>query len=322
MPYFNACYASNVNKIFATMGPYIVRCDPLTGQREAVTKLGAPIYGDLPICYNANSGYLFVGSGRTPNKQWSDAGTVDPPLFKDLYRIDPTTMAIIPCNIGAWTPGFLVYPFFPSDGLRGGVYALVPDGDYVLFLYLWEGGNCQWGRIHATTLALNGDFIFRWGFEHIGVGPTLAYTVDPYQREIQTYDKTLSYPFAYYDSAKASPYNPTAVTYCPTDGFPWMVCGDENLIRFDDVTVDFAYTLFTLLGVSGPTVPPDPCRIRCLSDGFLYLPCMSADGIIKFNPLTGTGVWFGGFESPIDVFETPTDKWAVQASPIGLKKIV
>jgi hypothetical protein len=118
-----------------------------------------------------------------------------------------------------------------------------------------------------------------------------------------------------------APYNPVSVAFSTADGFPWIVCGDVNLLRLNSQT-DYDFTLFDLTAVVGPAVPPDPCRIQRLSDGFLYMPCMSANGIIKWNPVTGLGTWFGGFEGPIDVFETGTRKFAVQNSPVGLKEII
>lgn len=321
MPYFSATYAASVDKIFATLGPYIVKCNATTGERESMTKLASPIYGDMPICYHPGTGYLFVGSGRTPNKQLYGAYYNDPPVFKDLYRVDPSTLAITPCHIELYTPGSFVYPLAPGDGLRGGVYHITPDGAYVHVHFCVEGGGSSWGRINATTLAVNGALVFQWGWEQMCVDATYAYTLDPYQRQVQIYDKTLGGPGAYVSSPYIIPYNPVSLAWSMADSKPWIVCGDENLLRLNSQT-DYDFTQYNLLAVPGPATQPDPCRIQCLSDGYLYLPCMTANGVIKWNPLTGTGTWFGGFEGPIDVVETPTKKFVVQNSPVGLKELL
>lgn len=313
MPYFSATYASNVDKIFATMGPYICQCDPDTGVLESKKKLVAgAIYGEMPICYHPATGMLFVGSGLTPTKQTSDAWFDDPPVYKDVYRVNPTTLAITECNLQLAIGGGM------PDGLRGGPYQIIPDGDSIVFEWKQNGGHA-WGRMNATTFAYVGADVFRFQAQQVSVDDTTVYTLDPYQREVQTYDKITGF---YTGSPFVGTNTPLGIVYCIADGKNWIVCGDENLLRVNSYGVDNDFTLYDLSSILGPTAIPDPVRIRYCSDGLLYIPTIGADGVIVFNPLTGTGVWKSGFESPIDVVETDARKFAVQLAPIGLKEIL
>lgn len=299
------------------MGPYIVQCNATTGARESYTRLAAaPIYGEMPIVYHPGTAMLFVGSGLTPNKQINNAWVNDPPQYKDIYKMNPVSKAIVATGMqSVFNSGF-----GPGDGLRGGPYHLIADGDYVVYLFLFCNSYSSWGRIHATTYANNGYDVFRLHYEQIAVDANYCYTLDPYQRELQIYNKTLDGPGSYITSPSIAPHNAMGCCYSTLDGKVWIVCSNDTILRMNSTT-DLDYTTFSLLGVSGPTVPPDPCRVQCLSDGMLYLPCMSANGVIVFNPLTGTGTWKDGFEGPMDVVETPTKKFAIQNSPVGLKEI-
>lgn len=321
MPYFSATYSAAQGKIYATMGPYIVTCNATTGARESVTRLAnAPIYGNMPICFHTATGYLFVGSGDTPNKQIFDAFAADPPVYKDIYRVHPVTMAITACGVNNQVMG-IGRPLYPDSALRGGPYNIIQDGAYILFQFRFSQQSSAWARMNATSFVCNGGWFFHWPWEQCAVDANYIYGLDPLQREVEVRDKTLSDNLDYITSISINPHFPSSLCYSTADAKVWVVCGNVNLLRVNS-QVDLDYTLFDLTAVVGPTLPPDPCRIQCLSDGMLYLPCMAANGIIIFNPLLGTGTWKGGFEGPIDVVEAGAKKFAVQNSPVGLKEIV
>ncbi len=324
MPYFAATYASNVNKIFATMGPYVVKCNATTGVRESVTKLtqGQPTYGPLSIVYHPGVGKLFVGGcGNCPNKQEQFAPTIDPPVFRDIYQVDPTTMSVTSTgimpqiNAGA----------FPNDGLRSGPYFLMADGNYVYFLYMSNIQGEEWGRIHAGTYAYNGGDGFRWRAEQMSVGASYGdyvYRLDPNQLEIEYLDKAGVPPVGgYLGQTSIAPYTPVGIVRSTVEDKNWIVCGDTNLLRQESLTNNDV-TVFDLGAVIGPTELPDPCRIRDIG-GLLYMPCMTANGIIIHTPgsAINTAVWKGGFDGPMDVVSTGTKVFAVQNSPVGLKEI-
>lgn len=317
MPYNSATYAANVDKIFATMGPYIVKCNATTGERESMTKLFGSAYGDLSVCYHPGTGYLFAGSGSSPTHQVMYSMATN---GKDIYRIDPTTMAITACQAPLFHVGSS-YPFTEYDSLRGGPYQIIVDGDYVIFLWRVEPAMANWGRMHATGLTFTYGRGFKWKEEQLSVDGTYVYKLDPYQTEIEFHTKTLNYPFSYAGYLDTTPYTPVAVCYCPSGGKLWVVCGDEHLLGADPV-IHGPYTEHNLSAVAGPSELPDPCRIQYLSDGKLWLPCVTANGFVVWDPLSNTGTWKGGFETPIDVVETPTKKFAVQLAPVGLKEII
>jgi len=320
MPFFAATYASSVGKIFATMGPYICRCSATTGEIESATKLAATaIYGNMPITYNANADMLFVGSGLTPVKQTINAWFNDPPVYKDVYQVNPVTLAVTPCGIITQIND----GFGPSDGLRGGPYHLLSDGNFVYFLYLSAIGGNEWGRINAITLAYNGGDGFRWCSEQMTVDSSYVYRLDANQQQLEYFNKTGIPPNGgFIDAVNIAPHTPVGCCHSTLDDKIWIVNGDDNLLRVNSL-VDLDYTIFNLSDsgvVPGPTLPPDPCRIQCIG-GLLYLPCMTDNGVIIFNPLSGTGVYRSGFEGPMDIVSTGSKIFAVQNSPIGLKEI-
>ncbi len=328
MPYFTATYASNVDKIFATLGPYIVKCNATTGVRESITKLGATaIYGNMPIVYHSGVGKLFVGSGNTPIKQESNASTSNPPVFKDLYQVDPTTMAITATGVMAQVNN----GFGPPDGLEGGPYFLTTEGIYVYFIYAYSDGFTEWGRIIASSFVYNGGGARAWRAEQLALSTTYAgaggfdyvWHIDPHQREVEFLLKTGIQPVGGFTGNTAvNPYTPVGIVHSIVDDKNWIVCGDTNLLR-QESTANNDVTVFDLGAVIGPTELPDPCRIRDIG-GLLYIPCMTANGIIIHTPgsAINTAVWKGGFEGPMDVVSTGTKVFAVQNSPVGLREII
>ena len=119
------------------------------------------------------------------------------------------------------------------------------------------------------------------------------------------------------------PNAPCAGEWCPTappSGKWYVACGDNNLLRIDTVT-PFPGT-FTTLNLGAVEASADPCRIRYWSGtGKLYLPCMTSNTVIVWDPVTDTGEAKTGFENPVDVVATGSKIFAVQNSAIGLREI-
>jgi len=142
------------------------------------------------------------------------------------------------------------------------------------------------------------------------------------QQEIDYYDKTGVPPVGgIVGTTNIAPYIPVGICV-GSDNKNWIVCGDTNLLRQESLTNNDV-TVFDLGAVVGPSELPDPCRIRNIG-GLLYMPCMTANGIIIYTPGApiNTAVWKGGFEGPMDVVSTGSKVFAVQNSPVGLKEIV
>jgi len=324
MPYFRATYDSARDKIWATMGPYIAKCNASTGERESLTRIVdsdesvGPCYGDMSICYHTATDSLFVGTGTNIHKQRSDVQANEPPATRDIYKINPDTMVKTALQTYQWFNGFDVP--FATESKREGTYHIVEDGDYIHAYSRFVGGNGDWVRIHATSFAWNYYILpIYWGSEQIAFDSDYVYSTEARYRGFYVLDKTQSGVAAYENNPHTIPYYPIAMGVAA--GKPWFTDGSHILCRHNDWDVDNDYTEFDLSLIAGPSVFPDPCRMQLLSDGLLYLPCMSADGIVVFNPSTGAGTWRGGFTNPIDVVETASKKWAVQASPVGLKEI-
>lgn len=323
MPYHRATYDPVRAKIWATMGPYLAKINASTGQRESLTRIVdpdasvGPCYGDMSVCYHTATDTVLVGTGYNPRKMFDDVYFYDPPATRDIYKVNPDTLVITPCQIWNLNSGGLWYPC-ATDSREESITQIVEDGDYVHIIVEFQGGGSNWIRIHVSTLAWNGQGMWRYHREQICVDGNIVYTPMPYWLELAGYTKDQSDPVARDYGADVIPHIPTATAFA--EGKVWCVNGSEILVRLDSWT-NLDYTEFNLSLIPGPSVFPDPCRMQLLSDGMLYLPCMSADGIVVFNPSTGAGTWKGGFENPIDVVEAGAKKWALQASPVGLKEI-
>jgi hypothetical protein len=231
--------------------------------------------------------------------------------------------------MAVFTTGFMAYKISVhatvEDGLRGGPNFMMANGNYIYFLDMGSTQGQAWFRMEAATYAFNGGGGFHWRAEQMSVGASYGdyvYRLNQAQQEIDYYDKTGVPPVGgIVGTTNIAPYIPVGICL-GSDNKNWIVCGDTNLLRQESLTNNDV-TVFDLGAVVGPSELPDPCRIRNIG-GLLYMPCMTANGIIIYTPGApiNTAVWKGGFEGPMDVVSTGSKVFAVQNSPVGLKEIV
>src|SRR5262245_61980998 len=68
----DAVYVASVDKIFATMGPHIVKLNATTGAREAFARVAGPAFGTCRLCYHSTTSTLYVSIWGFPSRQWTD----------------------------------------------------------------------------------------------------------------------------------------------------------------------------------------------------------------------------------------------------------
>lgn len=322
-PLLDAVYAPNVNKIFGTSGPYLIKFNATTGARESFVRIAVPMYGDNRVCYHAGTGMLFVGGHNQIN-------TIFTPSFltpcRDVFQVNPTTLAVTPLNVGSWVTNWHL-------GGAGGGSVLGPQwvaalGDYIYFQQELHSCEFTWARVKANDFTTHnmgasqtGSGIantFYWS-EQFALDGSYVYMSD--QKYAQIIRDTIAGPHD--TDLDITGYPVVGMCFGGTPSLLYCVSGNKDLLRVDDfagaATTPFDMSLLT---VPVPPVLPDPVRIKLLSDGFLYMPCMGANGIIVWNTVSNTGIFKSGFVNPVDVIETPAKKWAVQNSAVGLKEIV
>lgn len=312
-PLVDAVYAGSVDKIFGTMGPYVVKFNATTGIMEARVRLGSVALGDYRITCHTDTGKIFASGSNEINNQWYSRTH----LPRDVFEIDPDTLEVTPYNVLSWIPNAEIQymTWFGPQWIKA-------HGDYIYFAYETRSMGYYWARVKAgdpTTHNISDQYTgdVMW-IEQFLVTDTHFYAIDP--------DNFWCYQFTLAGVSTENMELPHAATgIClGQDGNVYTVCGGNTLVRIDafaqdDIDFDGTTTTFDLSTVVGPSVAPDPVRIKCLSDGTLYLPCMGADGFILWDTSSNTGAWRGGFDNPVDVVETDTDVWAVQNAPVGLK---
>jgi hypothetical protein len=108
------------------------------------------------------------------------------------------------------------------------------------------------------------------------------------------------------------PYTPIACEYCSLTTLVYAVDGDGNFFRINDLVLE-TYDQFDMnIWQAGAKA----CRLRYsgLTED-IYLPSMTTDSIILWDPVTEIAQVKTGFTNPVDVVFTPSRAFAVQNSP-------
>lgn len=311
-PLLDAAYVpAPINKIFGTSGPYVIKCNAATGTMESFTRIYSPMYGDNRICYHAGTGMLFVSGHNEVNRQ--NFSLTHP--GRDIFRVNPSTMAVLGLNVGSWLPN---WDF--NIGATFGPQWISPVGDYLYFQYELRNLGYQWARVKAndfTTHNMGGTTLGPPMYaDQYYVDGTFLYMLDP--EFFGVYEDTVA--GVNNDFIDLTPNPIVGITRSTANGLLYCVCGNTTLVRIDNFGGG-ASTNLNLGAVAGLSVPADPVRIKCLSDGKLYIPCMGANGVIVWDTGPETGIFKSGFANPVDVVETPTKKFAVQNAAVGLREI-
>jgi len=313
--YQDACYVPVLDKIIATRGGRIIKCNATTGEREDEAVVVTPASGHSRICYHAATGNVYVGIRFC----MSDMGFVAQPR-RGVFEVNPTTM-VVGSNL-RYAAGMGDGWFYPDDPDNYTTW-LFSSGDYVYWGYHQEGASGSM-RINPTNIADKKDNcgLSATGFlvDQCSPGPAIAYAPEAYSDSADSMDLASGVNDG---SCSVTPHKTVAAAYCGYDGLSYLVCGTQWLVRVDTYTPD-AFTVYNLAAIEATA---DPRRIRYNSvDQKLYMPCQEENGIIIFDPSDPLTVsahrWVSGFDNPIDVVFTPSKKFAVQESPIGLKEIV
>lgn len=316
-PLDTAVYVASTDKIYGTMGPYILKFNATTGAYESSAIISSPAEGPCGLCYHSATGMLYASVWNGKSGMWA---TITRPE-RDIFPIDPITL-----EIGAGLGVYALHGALSGSPTQG-PWHLVSYGSYIYYVWVFEG-QCLLCRVDPTAPAI-------WAQD-------LTYGDDTYDfRQFTVYDDIIYYPYPsfnasyYYDitldtsdyvrppNPDRALFTPVAVDYCSALGFeaPYNVTSDKWLWRLDDYATN-AYTQFDISdGVNNPN--PMPAHIRyCAIDELLYIPCPNSGCVVLFDPVAGAVTdTLLGFDTPFDVVFTNTKIWAVQLSKTGLKEI-
>lgn len=318
-PLQDAVYVSSVNKIFGVSGVYVLQFNATTGVREAQVRISAPVMGDCRLCYHAATGMLYASVWNEPNL--SNFSLTHP--NKDIYPIDPATM-VVGTRIGLETIPFIADDFGANRAPYFGPKWIASLGDY---LYgQWAVAEAaqyyQWFRLKPTALADRCtnpyDNTTTFLSEQAALSPTQIVVPDPNNNGV-AYGPIGWNLQAEWATCNLITYTPIACDYCSLTTLFYAVDGDGNFIRINDLALQ-TYDQFDM---NAWQAGAKACRLRYSSLTVdIYLPSMTTDSVILWDPITEIAQVKTGFTNPIDVVFTPSRAFAVQNSPAqSLKEI-
>lgn len=321
-----AVYAPSVDKIFGTMGPYLLKCNASTGAVEASARVTAPAQGPCGIAYHPLTDMVYVSVWNSPADIWLTTNRPN----RDIFPVNPATMAV-----GSGLGLYAMLGSSSGDIDQGPMFLSYYD-HYLFFCWsfanAFDSSNSHIGRIdpantadHWTDIQMSeGDesnVFVQFGIQYSPT-PTLYY---PYASGVRVYmfdlPDDVSNDFIPISAPDWGIIMPIAAEYCPADGLAYYISTNKWLMRADDFALN-VYTKLDISSVGDPSPKPNHIRYRS-SNQKLYLPSASSDKITIWNPLTSAvDSVKTGFDSPYDVVFTPTKAFAVQKGPVGLKEIV
>lgn len=311
MPLHDAFYLAATDKIYGVQENYIVQFNATTGAKENSAKVCSPLYGPMRIVGRGSVLYVSSfadrgandvnGVGLTSNRKiWNVDGVTL--ASTDVLGVDAKHIVADGRTFNNWGPQFML------------IY-----GNDIWYLYGISASAWVFERIDVTNptdFDLNKGGAGSFMAEMFATDGSNLYFSNGVGRSIQMWDMAT---ITSADTCSIIPYRATAVEYAPNVGNLYCTTEvTEALIRIDTFTPD-AYTVFNL-GTIFANVRPMRLRYRS-SDGLIYLPCQNQDVVIKWNPVSNTGTYIDGFDSPIDVVFTPTKAFAVQTGLQSLKEI-
>lgn len=318
------------NFIWGVRGGYLYKCNPTTGAKISATRFAVPAFSDASIAYDDVNDKLFCSVWRDMSFANGGDTNYDIIVSKKLFRINPLTAAV---ETSAEINGEPLFPGYVSyDQQQLGPHRLI---FYSGVLYCASSSNVHDTicAINPLTLAVttNGD-ILDWNagywmdfcIQPAGSEPAQLWIPFPISEvrplEFPSLTYTASNYYSYEATDYASPYNIIyGVCWCPTNGKIYGTCRKPTVVSFAPNTVG---SPFALTNIATGDTNATPYRIAYNPyDGLIYVPGYKSNNVVVIDPATDACTIKTGFDSPFDVVFTPTKKFAVQHSDVGLLEI-
>lgn len=324
VPLQDAVYVSSVDKIFGVSGVYVVQFNASTGKREAQVRISSPVMGTARLVYHAATGMIYASIWNEPNQQFFSLSHPN----RDVYPINPATLSV-GARLQLTTTGKVASDF---GGVGNGYWGPKWLGSSGNYLYVqWAASNStfyQWLRVNPTNLAdvCTHAFDDTTDFQSEQAALTSRSIAIPRIIVPDPEDTAVMYgPIDYnqdfeWEFCDLPGYYPIACEYCSLTDLVYVVDGNGNLIRINDLVAE-TWDQFDL---NAAQAGAKACRLRygALTED-IYLPSMTTDSVLLWDPITELYQVKTGFDSPIDVVFTNSKAFAVQNSPLEpLKEIV
>lgn len=311
-PLQDAVYVSSVNKIFGVSGVYLLQFNASTGAREAQVRISSPVMGDARLVYHAATGMLYASIWNEPSQ--SNFSLTHP--NKDVYPIDPATLTV-GTRLDLTSTGIVTSDFGANRAPYWGPKWLGSSGNY---LYVqWASTPAatlfQWLRVNPTNLADRCTNVYdnttAFLSEQAALSPTQIVVADPNNSQV-AYGPIGWNAEAQWATCSLPTFYPIACDYCSLTSLFYVVDGNGNLFRINDLVLQ----TFDQFDLNIAQAGAKACRLRysALTED-IYLPSMTTDSMILWDPITEIFQVKTGFTNPIDAVFTPSRAFAVQNSP-------
>jgi len=315
VPLQDAVYVASTNKIYGISGVYVIQLNATTGAIENSVRISSPVNNGARICYHLANDTLYASVWNEPNL--GDTGLTHP--NKDVYPIDPATMTV-GARLNLVSTLLVTSDFDASLNPSWGPLWIGSKDDY---LYVqWMGAtSIQFIRVNPTNLADRStqarNYAANRMIEQAAVGATYFMYPDPFDERFYYAVVGWNLDSDFDEVDIPGPNYPVACEYCTFDGLFYGVDGNGTMYRINDPITENIDVITIPADAIVPVPTPNPCRIRWnIYDGLLYMPCMTDNAIVMYDPNLVAWYYQGGFENPVDCVFTPDGKkFAVQNSP-------
>ncbi len=324
MPLDSAIYSSSQDCIYAVRSQYVYKFNATTGAKESEFRfVDDVIFSEASIV--ELGGFLYIGVWRAAIEiTGTDVDHAD--IFKVNYALTTSTALGLP-GTGPFTK------VAGTFGDSGGFCSLVTDGTSI---YGYYGPRARtFFSVDPTNIpgADTDDLSVGEGMNlnqiEIDTANGILWVTGTDNQEIWCKEKNLA---GIEEAGNTGAPIDTILGVCvvpnaaPTSVKVYYVTGSDTIIKAN--VADAYASLPTLSSFSYSSLAilqgdAKPMRIRYNpNDGLVYIPTWSKDQVEIMDPATDTITSVKtGFTNPIDVVFTPTRKFAVQNSSVGLREI-
>lgn len=297
------------------------KLDPSTGALLASFRYSDTSLGNSSVVYESGTDKLFVSYWRDPGTGFNTPPTA--PAGAGIFRLNPATLAVeTRLDPSTWdgTPAY-DYPHCGPQFMicRSGVLYGVEyhkglgGGQLMADLFSYNVGT-------ATGNLPNANYDGSAGWYGIEINATelwVAGNNGSNDKIIGIVDPTTMLSTGTIDLSGELVGQVWGLCVNPSNGRAYLATRTGALKR-----VNQDHTILADIALGGTNPTPFCCRYNSV-DSLIYVPTYKGNSVVVVNPATDTVVATKtGFDSPFDVVFTPTKKFAIQHSSVGLKEIV
>lgn len=326
-PLDQAIYSGAQNKIFGVRGKWLYKFNADTGKKEAEIRFATSVFGSSSICELGTSLYVAVTS--------SAKDFLDQPPFtnavmrpeRDIYKITTATMALVgPLGLGDSVIG--QFPLFNASSNIYGFRNLLTTGSVIT----GYGNNLGVFRLDpanipgATSGGEGGDMNSILDLDYDPIEDAI-WQASPDTRDVWVTDSAFSMSGHTTPDVIATSPAYRGICFCPVNTQVYAVDGTNQVIKIDaagayaTLPAFFTNPVWSSLFILEAAAKPVKIKFNA-QDNLIYIPTFSHDTVEVLDPATDTITAIKtGFTDVFDCVFTPSKKFGVQNSSVGLREI-